>query len=211
MEALNAEASAQDAIPIEDAGSFVFTLWLASWLLYVKTLKADKTDTMASCAHCAPQLSWSDRLEYRRSINQAAVVHHLPDPPRVANIRERIGVEKHQIGPLPHLNGTEILIRAEYSGGAAGAGMDRLRRSKPRRDQLLQLHVHTDWNLPDVGPGADSHPGAPQLDRRFTRALSVPGPLLPVRSTQFEHPVEVSRPAGTGRVPHPHRGAPAVR
>jgi len=55
------------------------------------------------------QLSWSDRLEYRRSINQAAVVHHLPDPARVANIRERIGVEEDEIGPLSHLDGAEIL------------------------------------------------------------------------------------------------------
>ena len=75
------------------------------------------------------QLSWSDRLEYRRSINEPAVVHHLPDPPRVANIRERIGVEEDQIGTLSHFDGAEILIRAEYAGGATGSGMDRLRRS----------------------------------------------------------------------------------
>ncbi|HLN99886.1 MAG TPA: hypothetical protein VK208_15615 [Pyrinomonadaceae bacterium] len=53
-------------------------------------------------------------------------MHHLPDPPRVANIRERIGIEENQIGPLSYLNGAEIFFRAEYASGAAGAGMDRL-------------------------------------------------------------------------------------
>src|SRR6266571_4759808 len=73
-------------------------------------------------------LSWSDRLEYRRSINQVAVVHHLPDPARVTNIRERIGVKEDEIGPLTHFDSAEILIRAEYARGAARASMDRLRR-----------------------------------------------------------------------------------
>src|SRR5262245_32221917 len=85
---------------------------------------------------CAPlpwsmvsQLLWSDRLEYRRSINQAAVVSHLPDPARVSNIRERIGIEYDEISPLSYLDSTQILIRAKYPCGGAGASMDRLRRS----------------------------------------------------------------------------------
>ena len=73
-------------------------------------------------------LLWSDYLKYRWSINQLAVVHHLPDPAGVANIRERIGVEDYEIGPLSRLDSAKILIRAEYAGGAAGSGMDRLRR-----------------------------------------------------------------------------------
>src|SRR5215471_3975333 len=68
-------------------------------------------------------------LEYRRSIHHAAVVYYLPNPPRIANIRNRIGGEKNKISPLSHLDGAEILIGAEDARSAARRGMNRLHRS----------------------------------------------------------------------------------
>ena len=74
------------------------------------------------------QLSWFDRLEYRGSINHATVMHDVPDPACVANIDERIVVEEDKVGPLSHLDGAEIFIRAQNPGSSAGARMNRLHR-----------------------------------------------------------------------------------
>ena len=95
----------------------------------VDLYRGTKIDDVSRFPSMVSQLSWPDCLEYRGSINEATGVHHLPDPPCVANIRERISVEEDQIGPLPHAYGAKFLIRAEYAGGGARAGMDRLRRS----------------------------------------------------------------------------------
>ena len=55
-------------------------------------------------------------------------MNDVPDPACVANIDERIVVEEDKIGPLSHLDGAEIFIRAQNPGRSAGAGMDRLHR-----------------------------------------------------------------------------------
>ena len=84
-------------------------------------------------------------------------MHDVPDPARVANVRERIGVQKNEIGPLSDFDRAEFLIGAKYASSATSAGMNRLQRSKSRRNQLLQFHVYANRNLPDVSTSADRH------------------------------------------------------
>jgi hypothetical protein len=74
-------------------------------------------ESSARFAYRQAALSWFNRHEYRGSINQTAVVHHLPDPRRVANVCERIGIENDQISPLPHLYCSQILVRAGNARG----------------------------------------------------------------------------------------------
>ena len=89
------------------------------------------------------------------SIDQLAVAYHVPDTTRVANIGGRIGIEKHEVGPLPYFDRAEFIVSAEYASGRASARMNRLERRQSRGHQLLQFHVHAGGNLPNVGARAD--------------------------------------------------------
>src|SRR5262245_23105810 len=106
-------------------------------------------------------LSWFHHLKYRRTIDHLTVLHHLPDAARVANVGERIGIKNYQVGPLSHFYSAEILLGAKDARGVATTGVYCLQRRYPGSDQLLQLHVHTGWNLPDIGPGTNGHSRAP--------------------------------------------------
>ena len=74
------------------------------------------------------QLSWFEDPDYRRSINHAPVVNYLPNPPGIANIRQRIGVEKNEVSYFADLDCAQILICSEYACRGPSAGMERLRR-----------------------------------------------------------------------------------
>ena len=75
-------------------------------------------------------LPWSHNLEHSRSINEAAVLHHIPDPPRIANVCERIGVQEDQVCPLSHFDRAQVLF---CSKDASSTGRTRLNRLSRRQ------------------------------------------------------------------------------
>ncbi len=126
----------------------------------------------------------------RNAPEQPPRLHHRPNPSRIPNVRRRIRVQDHQVGPLPRLDRAQVPLGTHDASRAAGRGMECLQRREPRGHHLLQLEVQAGRNLPDVGARADRHAAPRELHRRLTRPLPIAFVLPAPRRVELQHPLE---------------------
>lgn len=66
------------------------------------------------------------------------------DPLSVADVRERVGVEKDEIGELAGLDGAERVIEVQDARGVESGGLQGLQRRETGLDEPFELHVQAD-------------------------------------------------------------------
>ena len=63
-------------------------------------------------------------LRHVRSVEDPAIHHHIADCIGVLDVREWIGIEQNEVGPLSDFDCAEVPISAEYACGGASARMN---------------------------------------------------------------------------------------
>ena len=63
------------------------------------------------------------------------------DPTCIRDVCERVRIEQDEVGPLPGVDRTDVVLNAEELGRPYGGRAQRLERRQPGGNELLQFYV----------------------------------------------------------------------